>query len=220
MWIHKQLPLIKRILVMREHKNRLFRHNLYHWKCIILKKLLLLSHLCFIIISRFAKQLAFKCECSCCCVVWTIWTELENLAGVLKIDVNTTASSNNCLWSRSQLIHRVTHSLGWIIVVIVHINDDFALSVLMHEIAFATQLHLLFHTNILNTRDSLKQVTNRVGSIINHNPLHTFSRVFLSKKAFDKHRDKLATVISWSTYAYEWLTKRHFFLWCFRHFRI
>ena len=120
-------------------------------------------------------------------MIWAVWAKLKHLINVLEVNVYFTGAGAQRGGVSHQHFNRVRHSLGRIIVVVIHVHDDFSARFLVHQISFFSQRKLfavckVFYVGYVGVVHH--QIVNFVGSVVDNDPLHSLLRVRLVLEAF------------------------------------
>ena len=99
----------------------------------------------------------------------------------------------------------VRHALGWIVVVIVHVDDDVAVRLFVHHVSLFAKRNLFVQTVVFDAWVLRHEVFNWVGSVINYDPLHAITGIRLVVEALQHGSNERAAVERRRTHADKWL---------------
>src|SRR5262249_31035247 len=90
----------------------------------------------------------------------------------------------------------------WIPVVVVPVDDKLAASLFAGVVSLGTDLLFLIESKVANSFVVRKQVSNRIGAIINNYQLGI--RIILAQETTDRLRHEAAAIAGRHDAAYEW----------------
>jgi hypothetical protein len=104
-----------------------------------------------------------------------------------------------------QRAHRVRHALGRVVVVVVHIDNDFAARLFVHHVALLAEGNLFVQSVVFHARMLRHEVLHGVGAVVNDDPLHAVARVRLVVEALQHGGNERAAVERGRAHADKWM---------------
>jgi len=202
MRVVQHLPLIEGVMVMREHQDRLHRVELHERDRVVLQEGPLLGHGGALLVLGDLEELGTEREGACGGVVRVVGAAFIHLLDMLEVDIDLAGTAGEGLGVGLELFHCVLDTLGRIIIVVVHVDDDGTADELVHVITLGPEGHLFGDFEVADLGDVgfLDHVADFVGAVIDDDPFDPVFRVGLVAETLKHVLDKGAAVEGGGTY--------------------